>query len=57
MLELIRDSAKKVICGADAQEKAVEILGKGTQTLIRFKNDGTIEVNKNLRIKKYKKAR
>ena len=43
-VELIRNSAEKVICGADANEKSVEIICKGTRTLIRFNNDGTLEV-------------
>jgi len=40
----IKNSAGKVICVANAKEKSVEILNRGIKTLIRFRNDGTIEV-------------
>jgi len=43
-LELVKDKLGKVICGADARNKSVEILSRGVKTLIRFKRDGTFEV-------------
>jgi len=43
-LILIKDKLGKVICGADAKNKSVEILCRGIKTLIRFNRDGTYEV-------------
>ena len=45
-LKLVKDKLGKVICGADARSKSVEILSRETRTLIQFKRDGTLDVQR-----------
>lgn len=44
MIREVRNSNGKLLCLLDEKTMAIEIVHKGCKTLIRFKQDGTIEV-------------
>ncbi len=43
-MEEIRNSANKLICRIDKQSKSVEIVLKGNVTIVRFLDDGNVEI-------------
>lgn len=43
-LEVIKNSAGKTVCQADATGKSVVIMHKGQKTIIKFLDDGTMRV-------------
>ncbi len=43
-MEEVRNTANKLVCRIDKQQKVVEIVIKGCKTQIRFSDDGTAEV-------------
>ncbi len=43
-MEEIRNSCNKLVCRIDKAKSTVEIVIKGCKTTIRFRNDGTVEI-------------
>ena len=46
-MKKIKNSNGKTICAVDALEKVVEIVFKGVKTVIKFKDNGDVEVVNN----------